>query len=110
MPHKPRKANPDHTVNITFPIPGWLKNDLIKQASKQNIALNKLIQQYLTNAVRETRDLPPLKEADTNPLQPVLDYLTGTRTLNPCGQPTCNKQPTKLNGKTYCNTCGIQYQ
>ena len=109
MPHKPKPANPDHTVHLTIPIPGWLKNELIKQAQNYGESLQTYVVRSLTNTTRQHNNQPPLQtNTPPNPLQPVLNYLTGTRTLNPCGQTTCNKQPTKLNQNTYCNTCGIK--
>jgi hypothetical protein len=109
MPHKPQPApHPNTKTHITIPIPGWLKNELITSAQTHNQSLQKHINHLLTNALRHTQNKPPLQNTPPNPIQPIINYLTGTRTLQPCGQPTCNKQPITLNNTTYCNTCGIQ--
>ena len=108
MPHKPKPANPDHTVHLTIPIPGHLKNRLINATQQTGQTLTAYVLEAITNQIRNTNNQPPLTNTPPNPLQPVINYLTGQRTLTPCGQTTCNQQPTKLNGKTYCNTCGIQ--
>jgi hypothetical protein len=109
MPHKPKPAREDHTVHLTIPIPGWLKNQLITTAQNTQESLQAFVVRTLTNATRTHNNQPPLQNnTPPNPLQPVLDYLTGEKTLQPCGQTTCNKIPTKLNQNTYCNTCGIR--
>lgn len=108
MPHKPKPAREDHTVHLTIPVPGWLKNALITSANKHGESLQKHVNRLLTNTLRTNQNQPPLQDTPPNPIQPIINYLTGQKTLNPCGQPTCNQQPTKLNGNTYCNTCGIQ--
>lgn len=110
MPHKPRRANPNHTVHLTIPIPGDLKNRLIDAATTTGEGIATYTQRAILNQIRADRAQPPIPAHPTtiNPLQPVINYLTGTRTLQPCGQTTCNQQPEKLNGKTYCGTCTIQ--
>lgn len=110
MPHKPKQANPDHTVHLTFPISGELKNRLIAAAKKTGEGIGAYTVRAILNQIRVDMGEPaiPAHPVTVNPLQPVINYLTGTRTLRPCGQPTCNQQPEKLNGKTYCATCTIQ--
>lgn len=110
MPHKPKRANPNHTVHLTFPISGELKNRLIDAAATTGEGIGAYTVRAILNQIRADTALPPIpaNPPTVNPLQPVINYLTGTRTLQPCGQPTCNQQPEKLNGKTYCATCTIQ--
>jgi len=110
MPLRPRRVNPAHTVNLTVEISGELKNRLVDAATKAGQTLTAYVTLALTNQIRIDNSQPPHPTTNTppNPLQPVINYLTGTRTLQPCGQTTCNQQPTQLNGHTYCNTCGIQ--
>jgi len=109
MPHKPKPANPNHTINLTIPIPGTLKNELNQTAANCGETLQTFVIRAITNQIRQHNNQPPLQNnPPPNPLQPVLDYLTGEKTLQPCGQTTCNKQPTQLNKQTYCNTCGIR--
>jgi len=109
MPYKPQPAtNPDDTVTLTIPIPGWLKNELIQSAQKHEKSLQQHITLLITNALRHTQNKPPLNPTPPNPLQPIHNYLQGKPTLQPCGQTTCTKTPTQLNNHTYCNTCGIR--
>lgn len=109
MPHKPKRApHPDTRTHITIPIPGWLKNELIESATLHNESLQQHTTHLLTNALRHTQNKPPINPTPPNPLQPIHNYLQGKPTLQPCGQPTCNKTPKKLDNTTYCDTCGIR--
>lgn len=108
MPHKPKPANPNHTVHLTIPIPGHLKNRLIQDAHNTGQTITNYVQTAITNQIRHNNNQPPLQNTQTNPLQPIINYLTGTRTLKPCGKTECNQKPITHNGHTYCDTCGIQ--
>lgn len=110
MPHKPRRANPTHTVHLTVPISGDLKNRLIDAAHTAGEGIGTYVVRAILNQIRADNGKPPIPTVpDTvNPLQPVINYLTGSRTLEPCGQTVCEKQPVRLGNHTYCDTCTIQ--
>ena len=81
MPHKPKPAREDHTVHLTIPIPGHLKNRLINAAAITGESLTTYTQRAILNQIRADATQPPIpaNQATANPLQPVIDYLTGTR-------------------------------
>jgi hypothetical protein len=108
MPFSPKPVNPEHTVNLTIPIPGALKNALIRTAAAAGESLQQHVNKLLENHVRAADGKPPLQDAQHDPMQPVLDYLNGKTTLMPCGKTACDPKPARYHGKNYCDICGIQ--
>lgn len=107
MPFKPKTVNPNHTVNLTIPIPGHLKNQLIHTAETAGESLQQHINRILTNHIRNQHGKPELTDQQHDPLQPVIDYLNGKTTLNPCGKTDCTPIPVQFDGKPFCDICGI---
>lgn len=111
MPKRSSRAISDHTVHITVPVDGWLKNELIDLAEKSGISFQRLVNLLLANGVREYDNKPDLvMSTPPDPISSVVSYLKGERRLEPCGQVSCNKQPVSVLDSTFCDTCGIRLE
>ena len=111
MPKKSNRAISDHTVHITVPVDGWLKNELIDLAEKSDISFQRLVNLLLANGVRDYESKPALvMSTPPDPISSVVSYLKGERRLEPCGQVSCNKQPVCVLDSTYCDTCGVRLE
>lgn len=113
MPRTPEPAlNKNHRYNIVTTVPGWLKNQIIKHCAKHNISINQWIELTLLNAIRKDTGKPELKDGHriNDPAEAIHEYLTGIRTLKPCGKTDCTPKLVRLDSYEYCDTCGCRTQ
>ena len=113
MPRQPEPArNNDHRYNIVTTVPGWLKNKIIKHCKKHNLSINQWVEITLLDALRRDAGIPHLRDGHriNDPAQVIQEYLTGERTLKPCGKTDCTPTLVRLDSYEYCNTCGCRTQ
>jgi hypothetical protein len=113
MPLEPKRAkHPDQKYNLVVLVDGWMKNEIIDAAQQAGISIQQWCNTIIGQAIREHHQLPTLKDGQRlpTPADALHSYLTGERTLMPCGKTDCTPIPTNLDKQVYCNTCGCRLQ
>lgn len=114
---RPDYVDPNRTVAVQTRIPGFIKNDLLDFAEKEDMSLNQATALILKTFLEEGKGIPqpPPAEVPVPTLRAVLQaYHEGTSLIGPCGQSWdsgCSYQECgvrTVDNADFCADCGIR--
>jgi hypothetical protein len=112
MPLEPQRAsNPEGKYNLTVVIPGWLKNRILEHCESLGISITEWVATRLMLDIREERGLPappPAVKGIPDATDSIREWLTGERTIQPCGKTDCNPEWEELQKMKFCTKCGVR--
>jgi hypothetical protein len=103
------KHDDGSTAVVYVRVPGWLKNQIAREAKRKHRSINQWASNILMQAILEGKGLPDPVPPPT-PEEIVEGYVTKTPPLEPCGVPAPCKRTgeVEVDGFSYCDPCGIR--
>lgn len=114
MPTNAQPAKyPSRLYNIVLRVTGKEKNQILKEAKKQNLSLSEYIKYCIWLTMRNTQGIPPpttTKVALPTPDEHLRAYLRGETLLQPCGrvESECEMVVETFGVLKVCATCNVR--